>query len=49
MKKEGEIMPVKTVTSPSWRFARLHAVRQTKMGDVKQDTKHVSKWIFWYK
>ena len=31
-----------------WRFARLHAVCQTKMGYVKQDTWHVWKPIFWY-
>ena len=31
-----------------WRFARLHAVCQMKMGYVKQDTWHVSKRIFWY-
>ena len=46
MEKKGEIMPVKTVISPSphrkWRFARLHAVCQMKMGYVKQDTWHVS-------
>ena len=31
-----------------WRFARLHAVCQTKMGYVNQDTWHVWKPIFWY-
>ena len=53
--KKGEIMPVKTVTSRplpaphrKWRFARLHAVCEMKMGYVKQDTWHVLKRIFWY-